>query len=259
VKATPADRRVSTSTLSPAETLVARAAGLEPVSQVMGSSVFHVGFQGFSTWGGGELVPLTRAYEQARSNALARMRDEAAQHRAHAVVAVAFEGRGLDYAEDLVEITAIGTAVRVAGFPDGPPPALTLMTADELWKLHLAGYWPVAIAMGNCFWYARHADCTGEGSFFSAELPAHTQAAHEARRIATERFRAFAAHFRADGVVGTRVHRHARDVEWEASENGPKHTAFSIELLLAGTAVVRRGDPAPPARPLRILDLRDRR
>jgi uncharacterized protein YbjQ (UPF0145 family) len=31
------------------------------------------------------------------------------------------------------------------------------MTADELWKVHLAGYWPVAIAMGNCFWYARHA------------------------------------------------------------------------------------------------------
>jgi hypothetical protein len=28
--------------------------------------------------------------------------------------------------------------------------------------------------------------------------------------------------------------------------------------MLAGTAVVRRGDATPPSRPLRIIDLRDR-
>jgi uncharacterized protein YbjQ (UPF0145 family) len=251
-------RPVFTSTLSPAETFVARTTGVEPVSQVMGSSIFYVGFRGYGGWSGGELGPLTAAYEHARSRALSRMQQEAALLRAHAVVAVKFAGRGYDWAEDLIEFTAVGTAVRIAGFAETAQPALTLMEADELWKLHHAGYWPVAVAMGNCFYYARHADCISEGSFYSSELPVHTQAAQTARELAVQRFRRFAHHFGADGVVGVRVHRHAHDHEWRASENGPEHTAFSIELMLAGTAVVRRGDAQPPSRPLRILDLRDR-
>ena len=59
-----------TSTLNPAETVVARMTGLEPISQVMGSSVYHVGFGNYrSSWQGGELQSLTLAYEQARSRA----------------------------------------------------------------------------------------------------------------------------------------------------------------------------------------------
>jgi uncharacterized protein YbjQ (UPF0145 family) len=171
---------------------------------------------------------------------------------------VKFVGKGYDWGEDLIEFNAVGTAVRIAGFPETPQPALTLMEADELWKLHHAGYWPVAIAMGNCFWYSRHADCIDEGSFFSSELPEHSQAAQAARNIAVQRFRNFALHFRADGVVGVRVERRARDHEWKTSEHGRRHTAFSIELMLAGTAVVRRGDAQPPSRPLIVMDLRDR-
>jgi hypothetical protein len=45
---------VFTSTLSPGEHVVAGMTGLEPVSQVMGSSVFHVGFaSAVQGWGGG--------------------------------------------------------------------------------------------------------------------------------------------------------------------------------------------------------------
>jgi uncharacterized protein YbjQ (UPF0145 family) len=253
-------RAVFSSTLDPGETLVSRSTGLEPVSQVMGSSIFHVGFRGYPSFAGtgGELAPLTSAYDQARSRALSRMQQEAALLRAHVVVDVKFVGRGYDWAEDLVEFTAIGTAMRITGFPDVAQPVLTLMEADELWKLHHAGYWPVAIAMGNCFFYVRHADCVSEGSFFSSELPAHSRAAQAARDLAVQRFRHFAQHFRADGVVGVRVHRQARDHEWRASENGPEHTAFSVELMLAGTAVVRRGDASPPTRPLLVVNLRDR-
>jgi uncharacterized protein YbjQ (UPF0145 family) len=249
-------RAVFTSTLSPAETFVARATGLEAVSQVMGSSIFHVGFGGATNWTSGELVTLTAAYEQARSRALSRMQQEAALLRAHAVVGVELMGRGYDWGDDLIEFNAIGTAVRIAGFPETPEPTLTLMEADELWKLHHAGYWPVAIAMGNCFWYTRHADCVSEGAIFSAELPAHSQAAQAARDIAVQRFRHFAAHFKADGVVGVRIERKGSDREWES--NGAKHTSFSLELMLAGTAVVRRGNAAPPSRPLLVMDLRDR-
>jgi len=252
----PGARSVFTSTLTASESVVARLTGLEAVSQVMGSSVYHVGFKGFtSTWGGGELVALTTAYERARSRALSRMQQEAAMLRAHAVIDVRFLSRGYDWAEELIEFNAVGTAVRIPGAPPIPQPALTLLTADELWKLHRAGYWPVAIAMGNCFWHTPHADCSSEGTFYSTELPAHTQASTSARDLAVKRFRNFAQHFGADGVVGVRVARDGRDEEWEA--NDTEHTSFSLDLVVMGTAVVRREQVEAPPRPSLVVDLRD--
>jgi uncharacterized protein YbjQ (UPF0145 family) len=256
----PGMRPVFTSTLSPRETLACSAVGLFPISQVMGSSMFHVGFRGNVGWSGGELRPLTLAYERARSLALSRMQQEAALLGAHAVGGVTLRGAGYSWGEDLVEFTAVGTAVRFGGAPPPAAPALTLMEADELLKLHRAGYWPVAIAMGNCFWYDRHADCSSEGSWFSNELPSHTQAAHEARELAVQRFRAFAAHFNADGVVGVRVFRRGRDEEWGDEDN--RHNAFHLELVMMGTAVVKRADATENLqageRPLLVMDLRDR-
>lgn len=250
-------RGIFTSTLSPGEQVVARMTDLDPVAQVMGSSVFHVGFANAARgWGGGELVNLTHAYEHARSNALARLQEEARQVGAHVVVDVRFEGRGPRWGEDLVEFTAVGTAVRLRGQAPPPQPALTLLETDALWKLHHAGYWPVAVAMGNCFWYEPHADCTSEGSWFSQELPTHTRAATAARDLAVERFRAFAHHFGAHGVVGVRVVRQGRDHEYEINDN--KHTSFHLEMLLMGTAVVRRSNAGEPPRPQLVVDLLDR-
>jgi uncharacterized protein YbjQ (UPF0145 family) len=242
-----------TSTLSPAETVVAAQAGFAPVSQVMGSSMYHVGFQS-TFWGyqGGELTALTQAYEHARSRALGRMRAEAQMLGAHAVVDTRFEGRGYDWADDMVEITAIGTAVRIRDQPPPREPALTLLKMDELAKLHHAGYAPIAIAMGNCFWFEPHADCMQEGSFFSSELPTHTRASLQARHLAVERFRHFAKHFNADGVVGVRVHRKSKEHEHSG------HIRFHTEVMLMGTAVVRRGDAAPPPRPRLVVDVADR-
>jgi len=253
---------IFTSTLSPSETVVARATGVEAMSQVMGSSVYHVGFGNFGQWQGGELGPLTQAYEQARSRALSRMQQEAMMLRAHAVVDVKFIGRGFEWGADLVEFNAVGTAVRIQGLPVPQYPALTLLKADELYKLHNAGYWPVAIAIGNCFWYEPHCDCPCDGSFYSRELPGHTQVSQNARDVSVQRFRAFAHHFKADGVVGVTVERKGKNREYETGteHNKKHHTAFNMELVVLGTAVVRRADAGPeakPARPDLVVDLRD--
>jgi len=242
-------RPITTSTLSTSETVVARATGLTPISQVMGSSVFHVGFRGFATWAGGELVPLTAAYDRARALALSRMQQEGAAARRALVIDTRFLGRGYAWGEDLIEFTAVGTAVRIDGQPPPPLPALTLLTADELYKLHRAGYWPVAIAMGNCFFYARHADCVSEGQLVLLRAPRpHERLAGGARSRGAP-LRAFAAHFGAHGVVGVKVERNARDHEYESNDRS--HTAFSLDLVVMGTAVVRRGDgPHKGAEPL---------
>ena len=203
----------------------------------------------------GEVVALTQAYEQARSRALSRMQQEATMLRAHAVIDVRFLGRGFEWGAELLEFNAVGTAVRIQGLPLPQYPAFTLLKADELYKLHNAGYWPVAIAMGNCFWYAPHCDCAADGNFYSTELPAHSEASQLARDVAVGRFRAFAHHFNADGVVGVTVERKGKDREYEIERNkrSTKHTAFNLEMIVMGTAVVRRPDAGPdkPARPSR--------
>jgi uncharacterized protein YbjQ (UPF0145 family) len=250
-----AARPLFTSTFSPAEGVVAAATGITPVSQVMGSSVYHVGFSYYDRSGSGELTTLTTAYEHARSLALGRMQQEATLLRAHAVVDVRFERREFEWGADLLEFQAIGTAVRLANAPLPERAVLTLLSVDDLYKLHLAGYAPVAIAMGNCFWYEDHADCAREGSWFSQELASHTRAARQARSIAVERFRHAARHFNAHGVVGTRVHRTGYDREYERSD--VSHTAFVLDLVVMGTAVVRHDNPPPPPRPLLVVDLKD--
>lgn len=249
------ERPIFTSTLTASEGVVARQTGLTPISQVMGSSIYHVGL-GLTGYGtGGELAVLQHAYEHARSLALSRMQQEAALLGAHLVLDVKFHGRGFEWSSDLIEFNAVGTAVRIAGVPPTQQPVLTLLEPDELWKLHHAGYWPVGIAIGNSFWYEPHADCWGEGSYYSQELPAHTRAAQGARHQATERFRAFAHHLNAHGVVGVRVNRHGHDREYEVNDS--KHVSFRLDLVVMGTAVVRRGEAAPPPRPNLVVDLRD--
>jgi uncharacterized protein YbjQ (UPF0145 family) len=250
------ERPLTTSTLTPSETLVARATGLEAISQVMGSSVYHVGWNNYVSYGGGELTALTAAYEQARSLALSRMSQEASMLGAHAVVAVRLESRHHVWAEHCVEFTAIGTAVRVAGMEPMQWPALTFMQADELFKLHNAGYWPTGIAMGNCFWYEPHADCASEGSWLTSPLPTHNRAVFQAREHSVQRFRESARKLNAHGVLGVRVRRFIRDGEYEA--NNSQHNSFLLELMLLGTAVVRRGDAKPPSRPFIVMDLRDK-
>lgn len=248
-------RKLFTSTLTPSETVVARQTGLTAISQVMGSSIYHVGFGLMGMGVGGESRVLQHAYESARSNALARMQQEAALLGANIVLDVKFQGRGFEWSSDLIEFTAVGTAFRVQGMQPSPQPILTLLEPDELWKLHHAGYWPTGIAIGSSFWFEPHADCWGEGSWYSQELPTHTRASLGARHMATERFRAFAHHLGAQGVVGVRVHRKGYDREYESGD--VKHISFRLDLVVMGTAVVRRGNADPPPRPGLVVDLRD--
>jgi uncharacterized protein YbjQ (UPF0145 family) len=243
-----------TSTLSPSETVVATSAGLDTVSQVMGSSTYHVGYSGYAmTWGGGELAALTLAHERARLLALSRMEQEAMLLRAHAIIDTKFIARNYEWGEDLIEYTAIGTAVRFRDQPAPQRPALTLLRADEYAKLHHAGYTPLGIAMGNCFWFDPHADCSRDGNWYSCELPKHTQASQTARDLAVARFRASAAKFQgAHGVLGVRVFRHVYSHEHEG------HCRLHVDLMIMGTAVARKAAPPDPPRPLLVVDLRDR-
>ena len=136
-----------TSTFTAAELAVARLAGYAPLGQVMGSSMYHLGWNWSSSYLGGEMEAVSTAKRDARTLALARMAEEAAMLGAHAVVGVKLVMRGYEWAGELSEFTAIGTAVRASG-PVPERPALSNLTVQQLYKLELAGRWPIDIVMG---------------------------------------------------------------------------------------------------------------
>jgi len=145
----------------------------------------------------------------------------------------------------------MGTAVRTKG--DVPAfPAVTNLTVQQLYKLELAGLWPLGIAMGNCSWYDRHADCSSEGNWNNREMYAHTGVIEQAQHNASARFKAEVVGLNALGAVNVEVKRHFHQHEWEANERS--HTAFLAEVMLLGTAVHRRESKAIP-RPKLVLDL----
>jgi uncharacterized protein YbjQ (UPF0145 family) len=172
-----------TSTFSVAETAIARLAGYEAVGQVMGSSIYHMGWSSYVNFSGGELVNITHAQRHARALALGRLQQEAAILGAHAVIGVELTVRGYEWSGELMEFTAIGTAVRLPKAAAAAPPVITHLTAQELYKLELAGFWPRGIAMGNCTWYDRHADCASDGNWFNQLMPGHTRCIDQAQHL----------------------------------------------------------------------------
>jgi uncharacterized protein YbjQ (UPF0145 family) len=256
-----------TSTLSPAESVVARKVGLSPLSQVMGSSIFHAALPGVANNASGELPTVQQAFEHARVRALFRMQQEAALLGADIVIDVRFEGGGPSFEQDtagtlLIEMTAVGTAARI-GAPHAPPdaPVLTLLRADEYAKLHHAGFRPLGIAFGGSFWYVRHADCCGPR--VAREMTETTRAVESAYACALPRFEKWTAAYKADGVVGVKIFREMKRSPWRDPTfySSLPHVELAVELMLIGTAVARHTDAAThaPPRPLRVVDLRDRR
>ncbi|HEX4462220.1 MAG TPA: heavy metal-binding domain-containing protein [Polyangia bacterium] len=246
--------RFFTSTFSVAETAVARLAGYEAVGQVMGSSIYHMGWATMASWSGGELTNVTHAQRHARALALGRLEEEAAILGAHAVIGVKLTVKGYEWSGELMEFTAIGTAVRLPRAAASNKPILTHLSAQELYKLELAGQWPLGIAMGNCTWYDRHCDCSSDGNWFNQLMTGHTACIDQAQSLAIARFQTEIGVLGAHAAVGVELQRHFHQHEWSTSNPDREHTAFKTEVLMIGTAVVRKSPPTLP-RPRLVLDL----
>jgi uncharacterized protein YbjQ (UPF0145 family) len=113
-----------TSDLSVADFALCHQLGLQPVSQVMGSSIYQVGYQNTpwqTTMGGGymfEMQALSQGWNEVRERALHRLALEAGHVGADAVIGVDLQTGAHDWAENSIEYVVIGTAVR-HGNPPG--------------------------------------------------------------------------------------------------------------------------------------------
>src|SRR5258706_13746602 len=105
-------RGLFTSDLSVNEFLLVREAGFDPVGLVVGSSIYHIGYQFAGYRQNMEVNVLTQAMYHARELAMARMQAEAAALSAEGIVGARVDDTRHGWGASLIEGFAIGTAIR---------------------------------------------------------------------------------------------------------------------------------------------------
>ena len=243
-----------TSDLSVNEFLLVTEAGFDPVGLVVGSSIFHIGFQVAGPTTSRELDVLSQAMYSARHLAMTRMEEEADQLGADGIVGVRLDIGRYEWGPSMAEFIAIGTAVKHRGgelhrAPNGRPFQSDL-SGQEFWTLLRTGHRPVGMVMGSCVFHVgrrgplRTIAQTGR----NVELPNYTQALYEARELAMQRMQSEAQELGAEGIVGVSL-----------SERSHGWGSHVIEFFALGTAIVSTGEGTKIEPPVTVLDLNDAR
>ncbi len=212
-------RRLFTSDLSVNEFLLAKDAGCDPIAQVMGTSVYHIGqipdYKGRTA----ELTVISDGHREARRLAIARLAEEAKLVGADAVVGahirdrmitMGSRGKGGDDGGEVIEFTVVGTAVR-APFLVHPPgqPIVTDLSGQDLWALVREGWEPCCFLFEFCRFHGWHVT-SGTGGF--GELDDAKQVVDQARAIAATRMLEQATRAAAEFVVGSDLSIKVREV-----------------------------------------------
>jgi uncharacterized protein YbjQ (UPF0145 family) len=239
-----------TSDLSVNEFLLVKQAGFEPLGLVLGSSIYHIGFQQANWSQNQEMGVLTQAMYHARELAMTRMEEEADQLGADGVVGVRLDIGRYEWGADLAEFIAVGTAVQHAAgelhrAPNGRPFTSDLNGQDFATLLR-AGYRPVGMVMGNCVYHVAHQGLRASWKQIgrNQEMPNYTQALYEARELAMERMQTEADELQAGGIVGTRI--------VERSHGWGSHV---IEFFAIGTGVIPTSSDHTIEKPALVLPL----
>ena len=226
-------RGLFTSDLSVNEFLLVREAGFDPVGLVIGSSIYHIGFQFVGWRQNQEVNVLSQAMYHARELAMTRMEEEANALGADGIVGVRLEVTRHEWGQSLAEFVAIGTAIRSRSgesFRNAHGmPFTSDLSGQDFWTLLQTGYRPVGMVMGSCVY---HVAQQGLGQWMrqmgqNVEMANYTQALYDARELAMERMQAEAVSLNAQGIVGTQIN--------ERSHGWGSHV---IEFFAVGTAVI---------------------
>ena len=258
-------KQLFTSDLAVPEFLLARDAGCEPISQVMGSSIFHVGqipdYKGKT----GEIEVIGDAHRESRRAALARLFEEAALLGADAVIGVhlrdrmitmGMRGKGGDDGGEVLEFTVVGTAVR-APWIQHPPnqPIITDLSGQDLWALHQDGFEPCGFLFEFCRYHVWHVTKDVVFGMGSGELDLATKSVEEARQIAANKLLVQAARHDAEFVIGSDLDVKVREVP--CGWGGCPLDDMDIDISWFGTGVRRIAgwQPKPHVVPALLLSM----
>jgi uncharacterized protein YbjQ (UPF0145 family) len=231
-----------TSDLSVGDFALCHQLRLKPVSQVMGSSIYQVGYQATpwpSAMGGSfmfEMEALSQAWNEVRGLALGRLAQEASHVGADAVVGVELRTGEHDWAENAIEYVVVGTAIRHGRSAEsgGPAPSdeqlrgraptpeeartqrggpvLTELSVADYAKLLSAGVEPLGVVAWSSVFFVGASYSTqmmsgvgGLGFTQNQELREFTQGVYSARETVVARLTEQAARLDASGVIGVRI------------------------------------------------------
>jgi uncharacterized protein YbjQ (UPF0145 family) len=238
---------------------------ITPITLVMGSSIYHVGWQTGYYYQAGELTTLSGAYNEARRLALGRLREEAELAGADAVVGVRIEQGAHDWAAGAVEFIAIGTAVRLPQRLKAPGdgPVITDLTGQEYWRLCCEGLRPVGVAAHSSIycvpatWQTQMAQSGGMfgASRINQELRDFTQGVYAARERALRYLTDDANRLHGDGIVAVKISEHT--ATRRVRRGGFESDDLIVTFHVMGTVI--REDPAlaqaPPQAARSIISL----
>jgi uncharacterized protein YbjQ (UPF0145 family) len=253
-----------------------RGVGLQPVGEVMGCMVQHIGWQGFGgcgyygpaagfgmgwgatvTSGSGAryagYAPYVDALYRGYDTAIARMMTEAQAMGADGVVGVRMSVEHLG--QDNREFVALGTAVRADGQVHTPRAFVTDLPGADVAKLLHAGWVPVSIGVGISVAirhddYATQSQARAWGA--NTEVSGYTELVQHVRDDARDRFAQHAARAGAEGAIVSSM-----DLQIWEREPAEGHRDHVAESTVFGTTIAsfHRGRTAP-TRALTILPLR---
>ncbi|MGH3415451.1 MAG: heavy metal-binding domain-containing protein [Actinocrinis sp.] len=259
------------SALSTEEFAAIKGVGFDPVGQVLGTAVYHIGYagrwgcSGAWTYNGGTEVSssawapfseLVRTMYGARRLALARAVAECKALGGDGIVGVKL--RVGHFPAGGMEFTALGTAVRARATTGTTKPFTSHVTGQEFAKLVHAGYVPTGLALGISI-ATRHDDWRTYGQLRwtagNQEIDGYTQLINHARHDARDQLQRDAQAHGGDGVVVDEIDLRIRERECPSYENQRDHIA---EAVFVGTSIARferSTGPSAGPRPLTIMKL----
>jgi uncharacterized protein YbjQ (UPF0145 family) len=193
-----------------------------------------------------ELEERTAAYNSARDQALARLRDAAREAGAFAVVDARVRRGRFANAAHTIEFTALGTAIGSDRFDldESEPIPLASLGGGDLWKLAASGHWPLGLVGGTSVVFVVSGFRTkfarfrlSRRSWRNQEYEDYTEGLRAARLHALGRLRLEAQALRATGVLGI-------EVEVERHEERDDNLMVTVDVL--GNAIVPIEQAAPP-------------
>jgi len=257
-----------TSALSTDEFAGLRVVGIDPVGQVMGTSVDHLGYLPYScgySYGGfgagmgyvgarAESIDYyVAALHAARDRAVGRLVAECAALGGDGVVGVTVRRTPFPGAARTMEFTAVGTAVRARGGVRPRRPFTSDLSGQDVAKLLRAGYVPTGLAYGIAV-AVRHDDWRTQSMSSrwvgNVEVPGYTELVGRVRHWARQDFASVVARFGGEHAV-------LREMELEIWEQEPAdghRDHFAIATVVGtGIAQFAAAPLSPP--PLSMLRL----
>jgi uncharacterized protein YbjQ (UPF0145 family) len=255
---------VFSSDLSAKEYALAQASGLQPIAQVMGSSVVQHGWQnyGWGGYGGGiqEMPAFAQAWNLSRVQSFERLRQEAAFAGADAVIGIEMIVKPFLEDPGQVELAVFGTAVRettlprpARGRPTRDGPRLCALSGQDVDKLRRIGAETIDVVGHTAVVVVALSPWANQQMSMwwgNQEMTEVTEGVYAARRLAMNEIRRQGAAAGANDMVVSTLNHQIAHQEYEGG-GGYKRHFFIVSMHVLATAI-RLGAHDPHPAPLGV-------